>query len=220
MKFSIITPLFNRVDLTANFIQNIFQYLKDGELILVDNASSDNTFGMVQFFKSVADVGERINYIRNESNLGFSKANNIGAEQAKSDVLLFISNDVVAHGDFITKVLETLNDNNLIGARMVNFNSGWNKFKELDNPIHYLEGWFIACRKSVFEKLLGWDGRYFLDYEDLDLSYKAIQKGVELVELQLPLQHMVGQSAVLLPSRLALTLESQKEFCNKWNLTI
>src|SRR6185503_19519818 len=152
MKYSIIVPLYNRVDLTANFVQNIFPYLKDAELILVDNASSDNTFGMIQFFKTVVDVGERIKYIRNDKNLGFSAGNNIGAKEAQTNNLIFISNDVIIHGEFIERLKGTIERRFLLGGRLLNFDTGWNKFKELETPFYYLEGWFIACNKEVFNE--------------------------------------------------------------------
>jgi GT2 family glycosyltransferase len=51
--------------------------------------------------------------------------------------------------------------------------------KEVDHVI----GAFYMIRRHIFEKLSGFDERFFLYYEDLDLSYRAQQAGWRIIYL-------------------------------------
>lgn len=87
--FSIIIPTFNTCDLTLACLDRIQAYPPPGpyEVIVVDNNSTDGTYDQVrQRFPDVIAM-------RNPGNLGFSRACNRGAQQAKGDYLLFLNSD-------------------------------------------------------------------------------------------------------------------------------
>src|SRR5437660_11076272 len=71
------------------------------EIIVVDNGSTDGSLGFVKarFPKVVL--------IHNETNLGFSKAANIGAERAKGEYLAFLNNDMRVGKNWLSVLLET-----------------------------------------------------------------------------------------------------------------
>jgi GT2 family glycosyltransferase len=58
------------------------------EVIVVDNASNDGTAEMVR------EVFTEVQFIQNESNLGFAKANNIGIRASRGQFLALINADV------------------------------------------------------------------------------------------------------------------------------
>ena len=161
-----------------------------------------------------------IKIICSPKNGGFSYGNNLGVKFSDSDKLIFISNDVRILGDFITPIIEYLNDrpNRAISSRLLNFNTGWNAFTKL-GIIPYLEGWNISLIKQNHYMINGWDENFFVDYEDIDYSYRLHLAGIGLSQIELPLMHELGGSfSGLSKTRLEYTLTSQRYFCDKWGV--
>ncbi len=91
---SFILVNYNCKDLTYRALQDIEKSCtgNDYEIIIVDNNSLDES---KEFFENIAKRNNKIKYIYIPQNLGFAKANNIGAKQANGDVLVFINPDVI-----------------------------------------------------------------------------------------------------------------------------
>jgi GT2 family glycosyltransferase len=94
MKASIVVLTYNNLDLTRQCLDSIYAKTDepDFELILVDNASEDGTPGYLEEF---AKAHSNVQVILNDSNAGFSRANNQGAAIATGEHLVFLNNDVV-----------------------------------------------------------------------------------------------------------------------------
>ncbi|WP_124981170.1 glycosyltransferase family 2 protein [Nonlabens xiamenensis] len=74
-------------------------------------------------------------------------------------------------------------------------------FNELDQhasgPVEILVGAFMFCAKEVFTTCGGFDQRYFMYGEDIDLSYTALLKGYQNHYLgRLTVVHFKGESTV------------------------
>src|SRR4030042_1588084 len=86
---SVIIPTYNRAHLLNRAIKSILvQTFGDFEIIIVDDASTDNTERIV---KSIDD--KRILYIRHENNKGGSAARNTGIRQARGKYIAFLDSD-------------------------------------------------------------------------------------------------------------------------------
>lgn len=79
------------------------------EIILVDNASSDGSLDLV------ARRFPGVRVLPQTSNLGFAAANNIGAEVAKGDALLFLNNDAWLEPDALELLADRLEANRRVG---------------------------------------------------------------------------------------------------------
>lgn len=95
--YSIITPTFNRKETIGNSIESsiIFlnQFEDNNELIIVDDASSDNTFEMVHAkYKTFLD-SKKFHYQSLPNNMGVTYAKNHGASHAKNEWLVFLDSD-------------------------------------------------------------------------------------------------------------------------------
>ena len=86
MHVSIIIVNYNTKQLTKNCIESIIAKTSgvEYEIILVDNESSD---GSQEVFAS----DKQIKFIEAGENLGFGKANNLGAQYAKGDYIFFLN---------------------------------------------------------------------------------------------------------------------------------
>jgi GT2 family glycosyltransferase len=89
MKLSIIIVSWNVRELLKKCLASIFIYNRDFDLevIVIDNASGDDTV------KMVSREFPQVNLIINKINLGFAAANNQGIRQATGDYLLLLNPD-------------------------------------------------------------------------------------------------------------------------------
>jgi hypothetical protein len=220
---SIITPVWNRADLTAQYcLGNSIHYSDDPgvQWIIIDNGSTDGTGGILEYWKDI--TGDRLVVIKNETNLGFSVACNQGAARADGDTLLFLNNDVVIKGDYLTPMEKALdhNPNSLVGPQLLNSDTGWNVFG--DTLISYLAGWCLAMTKKTFDDLGGFDERFSpAYYEDMDICYNAMQSGYELQKVWVPLEHYPGeQSGKQFKDKQQITELNRAKFAKKWGLEL
>jgi len=87
--FSIIIPTYNRAGFIAKAIQSLLnQTFSDFELIIIDDASTDETADIVASFTDV-----RIKYIKNEQNLERCKSRNKGIAISQGLYIGFLDSD-------------------------------------------------------------------------------------------------------------------------------
>lgn len=96
MKVSIIIPCYNVEDCLERCLDSIInQVYKNLEIIIIDDASSDNTKNII---KKYAEKDNRIIPFYQSVNKGVSAARNIGLKAATGDYIMFVDSD-----DSITK---------------------------------------------------------------------------------------------------------------------
>lgn len=84
--FSVVIVSHNSADLLARCVASVRHYLSGAELIVVDNASRDESLAVARAHD--CDV------IANETNIGYGSACNIGALRARRSLLMFLNPDV------------------------------------------------------------------------------------------------------------------------------
>jgi len=230
IKLSICIVNYNTKDLTYECIKSIFQNLRDMdfEIIVVDNASKDNS---VDFLKQKFS---NIKFISNSVNLGFGKANNQAVKIAEGEYILFLNSDTYCMNDIIKKMVNTAEINNdigIVGIRLLNpdltiqrssytFPSTKTVFfhilnfkrllplikillnklpflshildKELRSYIFYdnikspievevVPGACMLVRKEIFESIGGFDEKFFLYFEDIDLCKRIKENNYKII---------------------------------------
>ena len=111
MDLSVIIVNYNVKYFLENTVRSLIDTVKDlsYEIIIVDNASRD---GSKELIKSKF---LEINYIYNESNLGFAKANNLGLKIAKGDYVLILNPDTIVKENSINLLINYLRKNEKTG---------------------------------------------------------------------------------------------------------
>jgi len=103
---SIIIVNWNTADITVDCIKSIFtdKGLKDTpyEIIMVDNASTDDSVAKVKKLKGPIKV------IVNPENVGFGRANNQGIEVSKGNYILLLNTDTIILHSAISQSLDWL----------------------------------------------------------------------------------------------------------------
>lgn len=88
-KVSVVIPTYNRAKLLKRTVLSVLnQTYRDFEIIVVDDASTDDTEEVVRSFSD-----ERIRYIRHNENKGDAAARNIGIKAAKGQFIAFQDSD-------------------------------------------------------------------------------------------------------------------------------
>ena len=85
----------------------------DGEVIIVDNASTDGTLRVIEGFN---DKNEHLKLIKNNENLGFSRANNQALELALGEFVFFLNPDTEVSDGAIDQLINALRKDNSLGA--------------------------------------------------------------------------------------------------------
>lgn len=205
LNLSIIIPTWNTAEITVKCVRSLQKYLKNfpHEIIIVDNASTDNTVAKFKKEKGIV-------LIQNKKNLGFAKACNIGSKKSKGDYLFFLNSDMIALDSSLIKMYEYLKNNpkiGLIGPKYLNIDRSvqgsvfppqtpLNALKEFwlgknayskysprsKKPIevHSLSGGAILISKKLFNEVGGWDERYFMYFEDLELCRQIKKLGYKI----------------------------------------
>lgn len=101
MKVSVVIPVYNVQDYIVECLESIMaQELKDIEVIIVNDGSTDNSICNIQ---NIIDNNSNIRLI-NKVNGGLSSARNTGLSHAKGEYVLFVDSDDYLEKDFLYKL--------------------------------------------------------------------------------------------------------------------
>ena len=210
MQLSVIIVNYNVRYFLELCLQSVQEALAeiDSEIIVVDNNSTDDSC------KMISEKFQNVICIRNNNNVGFSKANNQGVAKAKGQYVLILNPDTVVAKDTFKKVLKFAKSRQNFGALGVKLIDGKGTFlpeskRGIPTPmvsfykligisskktgkyyanhlkenetgvVDILVGAFMFMRRKVYNEVKGFDERYFMYGEDIDLSYKILNKGYQ-----------------------------------------
>ncbi len=98
-RVTVVIPTYNRASLLPRAIRSVLaQTFSDFELLIVDDASSDNTEEVVAGF-----AGPQISHIRRQRNRGLAAARNTGIAAARGEFIAFLDDD----DEWLPRKLET-----------------------------------------------------------------------------------------------------------------
>jgi GT2 family glycosyltransferase len=179
-------------------------------------------------------------------NRGLAAALNEGARVASGEFLLFLNNDMRFAVDFVEELAAALRERpEAFGADAHQYDwegsesvHACSTFRKTRWPKGEVPGWELAqcaanevtecvmgsaanlmVRRSLFDELRGWDERYPVGWEDIDLSWRAWLRGWQLVYVPKAIcWHRVGgstESSEGARARLKGTLQGRLLFATK-----
>lgn len=171
----IVVAFANCGDFATPLISSIIEYEQDAEIILVDNASTD-PFKASPFYK----------LLRLNKPVGYSRALNVGIENARGDWLMLLNDDCLCIGRF-SRLMSGLSKDALYGINIRTKKPAWGCGEE----INYLHGWIQVLHRGTYEKIGPFDEnlRYF-GMDDIDYGWRAEQIGVALSVVDFPFVHL------------------------------
>lgn len=238
---SIILPIRDNLELTRTCVEALYRHAeREFELILVDNASSEDISGLATELDS-SHPG--VTYIRNARNEGFGFASNQGLAAATGEYLVLLNNDVVVTPGWLERLitlLDSADDIGLVGPRtnrasgpQVVRNASYDGIAGLDA---YAEGFarehagehrFLSrivalcavLNRDALDAVGGFDPCFWLgNFEDDDLCLRLIRKGFRIGMADDVFVHHEG-SATWRKAKIdysRLMAENWRWFCHKW----
>lgn len=172
------------------------------EVIVVDNASDDDTLAIVARYDSIV-----ARVVRNESNRGFAVATNQGARLARGKYVVFLNNDVVVERGCLSALIAAAESDpsvGVAGARLLypdgTIQHAGVVFSEGGHPRHAFAGypadWSEALRPRDYQAVTGacllverrlleevgyLDEGFLNSFEDVDLCFKIRKLGRRVI---------------------------------------
>ncbi|MFH0714660.1 MAG: glycosyltransferase [Candidatus Diapherotrites archaeon] len=187
MKASVIIPCHNEQKHIAECLNALRAQDEKCEVIVVDDASTDETAQIVKKFKNVQ-------YFRQEKK-GPAAARNLGARKAKGEILIFTDADCVPEKNFTREMLKPFAEKEIAGvqgAYRTRQKNWMARFSQLEieeryekmkkNPyIDFVSTYAAAYRKNDFAGQGGFDEKFpTASGEDTEFSYALSERGKKL----------------------------------------
>lgn len=154
---SVVTVSYNSAEFLGSCLAALCQDEEPPEVIVVDNASTDDT---VCLLTSGCLKQLPIKLISMDSNVGFAAACNVGAGSASAEYVIFLNPDaVVSPGSLrvLTGVLEAFPDVGIVGPRIVSpsgeVEPSWDTARSLGHTVAEAFGLYALSRAARHRKL-------------------------------------------------------------------
>ncbi len=205
---SIVIPSYNGIRFTEPCVRSLIETVPtwiDGEFVVVDDCSTDDT---QERLAKLAAVEPRLRVLRNDVNSGFLMTCNRGARESRGEIVLWLNNDTLAMPGWLPPILRTFRqhadaaavggklifpDGRLQEAGGVVFSDGrsanfgkWHSdpadpLFDYVREVDYVSGAHLAFRRSVLDRLGGFDDRYRPIYcEDTDICFRVRELGMKV----------------------------------------
>lgn len=201
-QISVLIPVYNSAPYLKKTIQSVLaQTLTDFELILLNDASSDNSEEIILTF-----TDPRIRYYKNENNLGISLSRNKLLDLAQGKYIAILDNDDICLANRLeiqAKYMDEHPDVSICGTRFELFTS--------NHQMPFYKKWFInlgwiwchpyqpnlqdALKGNIFmhptamyrkDDFLKHNIRYNAEYtpaEDYDIAKQALFEGLKIINI-------------------------------------
>lgn len=193
MRFSVIIPNWNGAKHLPTCLDSLrAQTWRDFEVIVADNASTDNSMTVLAQYPEV-------HVLRLERNYGFTGACNAGLRHGRGEFLVLLNNDTEAEPQWLAEVaaaFERYPQAGLIASRMLLFdkrnifhtagdvfyingtpgNRGvWQEDvgQFAEGPVFSANGGSAAYRRVMLEQIGLLDDDFYFSCEDVDLAWRA-----------------------------------------------
>jgi GT2 family glycosyltransferase len=196
MKVSVVTPNYNG----ERFLKTFFESLNNdseliGEVIIIDNGSSDNSKDYI----NKGTFNFPVKLIENSRNMGFAPAVNQGISNAKHEYIFSLNNDTEVKKGSIRHMVELISSKEdifSVQAKMLQYNNkdliddvgdeynllAWTKKtgeNHKSDEYTQVKEIFSSCagaamyRKSLLNELGMFDDSFFAYMEDVDLALRS-----------------------------------------------
>lgn len=198
-KYSLIVVNFQSAAALARLIQSLpEEFLSDAEVLVMNNDSEEQDLLERMFLRT-----SEVRVVEMEKNVGFGMACNQGALLAQGKVLLFLNPDTrfvsgsleswLTSGMSREKILLSpalvtqngqeepwsyggkVHPGSIFGQNIFPFPIWW--AHQASKKMGWVSGAAFAVRREDFQSLGGFDERFFLYYEDVDLCRRALAQG-------------------------------------------
>jgi len=196
-QISVVIPTYNGKHLLEKNLPRVIEACEGCEIIVVDDASTDNTVGFLQ--KNYSNV----KIVKHKKNKRFAETCNSGVKAAKGDIVVLLNNDVAPKKDFLKPLIENFKDKEVFsvgckeiekkngkkivsGRNRAEFRKGflihWRTENQEKKDTYWTFGGSMAVDRKKYLKIGGMDPIYKPAYwEDIDLCFRARKRGWKIL---------------------------------------
>jgi GT2 family glycosyltransferase len=188
------------------------------EILVVDNASSDRTVGILR------GQGNRVRLIENADNRGFAAASNQGLREASGRYRMLLNPDTIVESDALQTLVQFMDSEpsaGAAGARLVRGNGEVQRSclrfpsvgmlvrgylfgggylpadMSMPSEVSAVSGAALIVRREVVEEVGPFDERFYMYAEETDWCYRMAQAGWKVYYVpDAHIMHIGGASAV------------------------
>lgn len=192
MRASVVIPAYNAEKLLPECLKSLVDQTiprQEYEIVVVDDGSTDGTARVAASFPGVRVVSQK--------NQGPAAARNLGAKEARAEIVLFTDSDCVPQRDWVERMLEPFDaDPKLAGdkgryltrqkelaARFVQAEYQ-DKYRLLEKhrEIDFIDTYSAGFRRETFLRYGGYDTNFPVACaEDVELSFRMSNGGERMV---------------------------------------
>jgi len=161
------------------------QTYKNFEVLIIDDASNDNTINLIKKFKN-----KKIRLYINNKNIGLGKSRLMAQSKIKGDYVSILDQDDIWNKNKIKSQLKLFLKDKKIGLvatgyKLIDENkkiiSLENKYYDMKNFVNYLSfknifGHSTIMYKTKYAKSVGWYSNKLIYAQDYDLTVKILKK--------------------------------------------
>jgi GT2 family glycosyltransferase len=208
-------------------------------LIVIDNASTDQTRSYLNRVKFKDSAHHRMQLQFNPRNKGVSKAWNQGINSCTGNYVVLLNPDIQFGQNWLEQMVdcaESHPDAGVVGAKIVDYNQVIDHAGfvngivlgrgEADHPSHYnqivevdgIHGCCFLVKRQIFQAVGTFDERFFIYAEEDDFCIRVKQAGYHVLYCPATIYHYGSGSDIPLPKRHQLHQESLTKFYKKWRM--
>ena len=236
---SIIIPLHNKFRYAYKSISSILKVkpIVPYEIIIGNDMSTGNAKIIEQYVKNT------IVHNNNVKNNYFKSCNEV-AKLSRGKYILFLNNGAKVHKEWLISLIKLIESDNkigMVGSKLIfpngklqeaggivwnngecfRFGSGYNlDFPEYNyvKEVDYISGTSILIRKSIWEKIGGFDKRYMpVYYVDIDFAFELRRIGYKVMyQPKSVVEYDEGISNINNLSSKEIQIINRKKFVEKW----
>jgi len=190
---SIVIPVYNQHEVTTECVCSVIKNTPEPfEIIIYDNGSEP----------PIKFQDEHIRIIRNDTNLGFHLAVNLGIREARGDTIILLNNDVIVTPGWTERLLYHLNTFAIVGT-LTNYCAGmqmeivpvYQDEQELykvseewtaehageSQEVNWVIGFCMAFKKALFDEIGLFDTSLWpCCGEEIDFCFRAREAGYRI----------------------------------------
>jgi len=181
--------------LVARHLAATAQGLPEARVVVVDNSPD------IEHRQRIAELAHTQGWdLVPMDNLGYGAGVNRGVERANSwgaQITVVLNPDLAASAELVQVMVAACQERDVIVTPRIDREDGrsWFTRGQLDlrqgrtrsraeqGEVQWISGACFAVRTATWLRLGGYDPRYFMYWEDIDLGWRAVQAGVELTVL-------------------------------------
>jgi len=181
--------------------------------IIIDNSNSKKTFDLV---KNISNIS----YIKTNKNLGYGKANNLGAKHVKTPYIMVLNPDILIYKrsieilykkyfqyknvGILAPSLYDIDNKRRTNGSLSRLKKNISKIKNIkdrniaegDTCYDFVVGCSLFMSQNFFESIGGFDEDFFMYFEDNDLCDRVHKKNMAVIEVpESKMIHMQGLSS-------------------------